>query len=323
MNFKKFLILQVILLFCASKTTQGIDMATFYRNTPVLITGGCGFIGSHIASQLVELGAQVTIIDDLSTGSLKNIEHIKDKVTVIQKSILDKSACLEAAKEKKVIFHLAAFISVPDSMAKPDACYATNIDGTINILEAARLRGVERLVFSSSAAVYGPATYICSENSPTDPQSPYGYSKLIGELLCQQYAKNFGLNTVVLRYFNVWGERQNPNGAYAAVVAKFMDQMKQNLPITIFGDGMQTRDFVPVSKVAQANLTLALFAPQIAGNVYNIATGKSITLIELIDQLKNEYPTYKNQIVFAPARPGDIKFSTADCGKYFKLIAQL
>jgi UDP-glucose 4-epimerase len=298
-------------------------MDVFYRDTPVLITGGCGFIGSHIATQLVELGAQVTILDDLSTGSLNNIAHIKDKVTVIQKSILDKQACMEAAKDKKVIFHLAAFISVPQSLAQPDECYSINIDGTVNVLEAARKYGVERLVFSSSAAVYGPANYICTENTKTDPQSPYGYSKLIGELLCQQYAKNFGVNAVSLRYFNVWGERQNPNGAYAAVVAKFMDQMRNNLPITIFGDGMQTRDFVPVSKVAQANLMLGMLAPSVAGNVYNIATGKSITLLELIDQLKKEFPTYQTQINFVPARAGDIKFSTADCSKYFSLVNSL
>lgn len=295
-------------------------MELFYKDLPVLITGGCGFIGSHLSAKLVDLGAQVTIIDDLSSGSIENIAAIQNKVVFIQKSIVDKQACLQAAQGQKIIFHLAAFISVPQSIEQPEVCHAINVDGTVNLLEAARLNGIERFVFSSSAAVYGPTTGMCSETTPTDPQSPYGFSKLIGELYCQQYAKNYGINTVIMRYFNVWGDRQNPNGAYAAVVAKFMHQMEANKPITIFGDGLQTRDFVPVSTVVQANLTLGMLAPSIAGQVFNIATGKSINLLDLIEQLQKKFPSWVGEIIYAPTRSGDLKYSYADCSKYTALI---
>ena len=295
-------------------------MKQFYTNLPVLITGGCGFIGSHIAETLVNLGAKVTIVDNLATGSLDNIATFKDKVTFINKSIIDKEACLEATKNKKVIFHLAAFISVPESLENPQLCYETNVNGTLNLLEAARINGIERFVFSSSAAVYGNTEGICSEDDRTNPESPYGYSKRIGELYCQQYAKNFGLPTVMLRYFNVYGPRQNPNGQYAAVVAKFSNQMQHNLPITIFGDGKQTRDFVPVEKVAEANLLLGMLENnKIRGQIFNIGIGSSISLIELLDQLKQKFPGYTGAIQFAPARPGDLKYSAADCSKYFEL----
>ncbi|MDR3550258.1 MAG: NAD-dependent epimerase/dehydratase family protein [Candidatus Babeliales bacterium] len=298
-------------------------MKIFYNNLKVTVTGGCGFIGSHLAIELVNLGARVTIIDDLSTGNLENIQPIKDKITFINKSITDYQACLEATKNAEVIFHLAAFISVPLSLEQPQLCHETNVNGLVNILEAARINGVKRLTFSSSAAVYGTNEDVCSESTATNPQSPYGYTKLIGELYCQQYAKNFGINTVILRYFNVYGPRQNPAGSYAAVVATFMDRMKNNLPITIFGNGSQTRDFVPVSQVVQANLNLAIKADQCAGQTFNIATGKSITLLELIEQLKPDFPDYAIDLRFLPARAGDVKSSIADCSKYRQVTDQL
>lgn len=315
-----YCLLLTILFAPAIAQGEKNTMELFYKNLPVLVTGGCGFIGSHIVTELVSLGANVTILDNLSTGSLANIEHVKNKVTVIQKSITDKNACIEAAHGKKVIFHLAAFISVPQSMEQPYLCHEINVDGTVNMLEAARINSVERFVFSSSAAVYGFANGTCSEQTPTDPQSPYGFSKLIGEYYCKQYALNFGIKTAILRYFNVWGERQNPNGSYAAVVAKFMDQMKHNAPITIFGDGKQTRDFVPVRKVAHANLILSMLAPANAGQIFNIGTGTSITLLELIDQLKKQFPSYTGDIIFAPTRSGDLKYSAANCSKYYSLV---
>lgn len=290
-------------------------MKHFYHNLPVLVTGGAGFIGSHLVEKLVELGAKVTVIDDLSSGSIQNLDRVLYKITFMQKSITDMNACLEATKDKAVIFHLAAFISVPDSIKKPQLCHQINVDGTFNILEAARINNVERFVFSSSAAVYGPAEHICKEDISCNPQSPYGTSKLVGELLCKQYADNFRLKTACLRYFNVFGDRQNPNGAYAAVVAKFKHLMKQNLPLTIFGDGLQTRDFIPVEKVAEANLTIAML-DEIHGDIYNVGTGRSINLLQLVDLLKEEIPDYTGKITFAPARAGDIKHSSADCSKY-------
>lgn len=295
-------------------------MKLFYKDLPVLVTGGAGFIGSHITEKLVALGAKVTVIDNLSSGNLQNLENILYKINFINKNIEDFEACLQVTKGQAVIFHLAAFISVPDSIKNPILCHKTNVDGTFNILEAARLNNVERLVLSSSAAVYGNREGICKENMLCDPQSPYGTSKRIGELLFKQYADNFGLKTVVLRYFNVFGNRQNPNGAYAAVVAKFTDLMKKDLPVTIFGDGLQTRDFIPVETVVEANLILAMLKDiQMNGQIFNVATGKSINLFELIDTLKKDFPQYDKEIIFKPTRPGDIKHSIADTTKYLNL----
>lgn len=295
-----------------------IDIAhNTYTSLPVLVTGGCGFIGSHIVEKLVLLGAQVTIIDNLSTGSLSNIESIKDKVTFIQASITDKESCLLATQGQQIIFHLAALVSVAESVNNPALCYDVNINGTFNILEAARINKVKKFILSSSSAVYGNTEQPCSEQIPCQPESPYGFSKYIDELLCKQYAHMYGLETLILRYFNVYGPRQNPHGSYAAVVAKFTEQIKKNLSITIFGDGQQTRDFIHVNDVVNANLTLAM-TPTSTNNsdIFNIGTGKSMTLLELIDRLKQEHPNYTKPIHFEPARAGDLKHSKADCSKF-------
>lgn len=291
-------------------------MNKFYKNLPVLITGGCGFIGSHVAEQLIALGAQVTILDDLSTGNLDNIAHIKQNITFIHDSIENKAACATAAQSKSIIFHLAAMASVPQSIDHPARCHEINVNGTVNILEAARLNHVHSVIFSSSSAVYGAYDIPVTEDMPCNPQSPYGYTKLIGELYCQQYANHFGINTVALRYFNVFGPRQNPHGAYAGVIAAFRRKLSQNVPITILGDGMQTRDFIPVELVAQANLRLGMQATHCKGQSFNIGTGKSVTLLELLEQLKKEYPLYNQAVDFGSARAGDVKHSMADCGKY-------
>ncbi len=287
------------------------------HNVPVLVTGGCGFIGSHLVEQLVACGAQVTILDNCSTGTSKNIAHLQHKVRLLHASVYDFATCVEAVQGIKIVFHLAAFISVPLSLENPTLCHETNILGTLNLLEASRRAGVERFIFSSSSAVYGSQQGLCRETMPLAPASPYGYSKWIGELACQQYARCFGLNTICLRYFNVYGARQNPHAAYAAVVAKFKYQMSHNLPITIFGDGTQTRDFIPVEQVVRANLFFALAEPIVLnGAAYNIATGKSINLFELVDLLKKEFPDYNGPIVFEPARPGDVLHVSADCSAY-------
>lgn len=293
-----------------------------YHKVPVLITGGCGFIGSHIAEQLVATGAQVTILDDLSSGFLHNIEHIRENIRLIQASITDKDTCIKATKGQQIIFHLAALISVPESIQNPALCHEINVTGTFNILEAARINKVKKLVLSSSAAVYGNTTELCHEQMACYPESPYGFSKHIDELLFQQYSRIYGLETVILRYFNVYGPRQNPNGSYAGVVAKFNQKMENNEPIIIYGDGLQMRDFINVNQVVQANLTLA--SSSIGnGEIFNIATGTSITLLDLIKQLKRDYPHYNQNIRFEPARLGDLKISQADCSKYKALALQL
>jgi UDP-glucose 4-epimerase len=299
---------------------MNMKLDTFYNGKKILVTGGCGFIGSSIVEQLVAHGAAVTILDNLSTGFISNIAAVRDRVTLIEGDITDPATCKLAVHDNEIIFHLAAFISVPESIANPIACYKTNIDGTMNVLEAARTCGARRIILSSSAAVYGLHEGVCSENTPCAPTSPYGYAKLIDELLLEQYSKNYGLETVMLRYFNVYGPRQNPNGSYAAAVAKFNHQMINNKPITLFGDGMQTRDFVPVERVANANLIMGMLDKEkVNTQRFNVGTGNSVTLLELVEMLKKDHPAYREAIIFAPARAGDVKVSAADCSKFNNL----
>jgi len=302
---------------------QAPDLHTFYNKKRVLVTGGCGFIGSHLAEKLVELGARVTILDNLSTGSFENIKHIQHQISFLEHDITNSTHCAAAVKNNPIIFHLAAFISVPESVEKPQACFDINITGTNNLLEAARLHSAHTFVFSSSAAVYGPRDGVCSETLPCNPTSPYGTSKRIGELLCMQYRTNYNLATVALRYFNVWGARQNPHGPYAGAMARFSYNMQHNIPITIFGDGSQTRDFIPVSQVIEANLNLGMQAKNLVSDpIFNIATGKSISIVKLLDQLKKQYPHYTGTISFLPARPGDILHSSANIKAYLAALEQ-
>ncbi len=295
-------------------------MEAFYTKKPILVTGGAGFIGSHLTEKLVDLGAQVTVLDDLSTGSLNNLERVKKSITFIHGSIHDPNTCLSATKNQQIIFHVAARISVAQSMQNPDDCYKTNVIGTLNILQAAQKNMVHNVVFSSSSAVYGFQETSCSEQMPCMPTSPYGHSKRIGELLCQHYATTHALSTVILRYFNVYGERQSSHGSYAAVIPRFRENMALNNPITIYGDGLQKRDFVHVSDIVFANMVTGLLSTQ--GEIFNIATGNSITLLQLVDQLKEGFPHFTAGIIFQPARSGDIMYSSADCSKWHKVLTQ-
>lgn len=295
-------------------------MKNFYKNKDVLVTGGAGFIGSHLTEKLIELEANVTVLDNLSTGNLQNLINVKDKINFIHGDIKDLESCITASKDIDIMFHLAAFISVPGSMANPQECMKTNVDGTFNLLESAKINNVKRFILSSSSAVYGQKQGVCKEDDECKPTSVYGYSKLINEQYCQMYSKLFNINTVCLRYFNVYGDRQNPNAQYAAVVAKFTDNMQRNLPLEIYGNGQQTRDFIHVSKVAQANLLLGMLPEkQMQGHSFNIATGTSINLLQLIEQLKVKFPTYNNEILFKPAREGDVEHTAADCNEYKKI----
>lgn len=295
-----------------------------YKNCKILITGGAGFIGSHLAEKLIEHGAEVTILDNFSTGSLANLAMVIDSLTILEGTITDYKMCLRATEGKQIIFHCAAQTSVPESMENPLFCYKTNVEGMYTLLEAARINKVQRFVFSSSSAVYGEREGKCVENLLCMPASPYGYSKLMGELLCQNYYRQFNLETVILRYFNVYGPRQDPHGQYSAAIAKFRYQMQQKKPIMMFGDGQQTRDFIPVSEVVQANLNLGMASHhKVAGEVFNIATGTSITLLQLIKNLQEtEFADYEPEIMFAPARSGDIRRIEADCSKYRNIVQE-
>lgn len=294
----------------------------FYKNKKVVVTGGAGFIGSHLVEKLVELQARVTVLDNLCTGILENLQAVHSQITFINGDIQDKELCITTLKGASLVFHLAAQISVPESVVHPEHCFTTNVSGTFNILEAGRINTVDRVVFSSSCAVYGEQTEPCSETSVCSPTSPYAYSKLLGEQLCQQYSKIFNIPTVVLRYFNVFGPRQNPSSQYAGVVAKFTESMKNNAPITIFGDGTQSRDFVPVNHIVEANLTFAQLPDDLcAGYPINVATGTSSSVLELFESLKNKFPHYQHLPHFADPRKGEIKHSQADCTRYKKLFS--
>lgn len=296
-------------------------LSTHYLNRHVLVTGGAGFIGSHLVETLVELGAKVTVLDNLSTGKLSNLNSVLDQIEFIAGDIRDPQLCRTICQNQEFIFHQAAFISAPESTEKPYDCYEINVQGTLNLLEAAQLNKVTKFIYASSAAVYGETDQTCHESLPTHPASPYGLSKLIGEQYCQSYHQIYHLQSLSLRYFNVWGDRQDPNGSYAAAVAKFKHQMAQDLPITIYGDGQQTRDFIHVSQVVKANLTLAtLDSNNLNGQPVNIATGQSSTLLQMIEQLKTLYPQYSGPIIFKPTRAGDIKNSSANNQKVRRLM---
>ncbi len=282
-----------------------------------LVTGGAGFIGSHLVKELVHQGQKVTVLDNLSGGKLENLTAVRDKITFIQADICNFEAVVKACQQVDYVLHLAALISVAESMEKPQETSEINVQGTVNVLEAAKQGGVKRVVFSSSAAVYGTRPELpYKENTPIDCQSPYAWSKQVGAELCQLYTKAYGLEAVTLRYFNVFGPGQNPNSAYAAVIAKFMQLAAENQPLGIDWDGLQSRDFVSVKDVVQANLLAAIKG--IPGEIYNVASGRTYTLLELADTIE-KVSGRKLARVSRPKRPGDVHESSADINKIMDL----
>ncbi len=294
----------------------------FYNKKQVLVTGGAGFIGSHLVEKLVALGARVTVLDNFSSGNLTNLKTVVSAINLLYADIRSPYSCLKATTQQDIVFHLAAFISVPESIIYPDGCKLINTQGTYHVLDAAAKNGVKHLVLSSSSAVYGNAGGTCSEDDLPTPLSPYAESKLEAENLCKQFSENTSLATTCLRYFNVYGDRQNPHGSYAAVVAKFTQLLQSGQPITIFGDGEQTRDFIHVSKVVEANL-LAGMEQQQGSAVFNIGSGHSISLLTLLAQLENSLSVKNNGISFLPARQGDILHSQAQCQKFSSFVQNL
>jgi UDP-glucose 4-epimerase len=273
----------------------------------VLITGGAGFIGSHLAARLQGEHA-VRVLDDLSTGRRENLAGLR--VELIEGSITDRAAVSRAVRDVEVVFHLAAMVSVPDSMQRPDACVERNVTGLLNVLTAATEAKVRRLCFSSSAAVYGerPESPKREDLAP-DPRSPYAITKLDGEYYCRLWSATTPLETVSLRYFNVFGPRQDPKSAYAAAVPIFLRQALASEPLTIFGDGGQTRDFVSVHDVVAANL-FAATTPGMAG-VYNVGYGGEMTVLDLAQRIIRATGS-RSVIQHAPTRAGDVRHSRAD-----------
>lgn len=276
----------------------------------ILITGGAGFIGSHLV-EYFQGKAEIRILDNLSTGFRSNLDGRSCKL--VAGSIRNRDIVRSAMREVDLVFHLAAMISVPESMEIPIACADTNTIGTLVVLEEAARAGVKKLVFSSSAAVYGnnPAVPKNEEMIP-EPASPYAISKLDGELYCRLFTAARGLPTVALRYFNVFGPRQNPASAYAAAVPIFVHRALRDEPITIHGDGAQTRDFISVRDIARAN---AFFATEshLTG-VFNAARGSTLSILELA-KLIVSLTGSKSRIVHGAERPGDVRHSSASLEK--------
>jgi UDP-glucose 4-epimerase len=276
-----------------------------------LVTGGAGFIGSHLVEGLTAAGKRVRVLDDLSTGLRSNLGNLSRPPEIIEGNVADPAAVARAVAGAGVVFHLAALASVQRSVEAPADTHRICATGTLHVLDAARRAGVRRVVYAASSSAYGiPTADVQTERDPVQPLSPYAAAKLAGELYLQSFATTYGLETVRLRFFNVFGPRQRADSPYSGVIALFTAALSAGRSPTIFGDGLQSRDFVYVTDVVQA-LTKAAEVPGVSGRVYNIGTGRSTTLLELAAALNrvlgtNLRPTH------GPARAGDVRHSRAD-----------
>jgi UDP-glucose 4-epimerase len=279
-----------------------------------LVTGGAGFIGSHIAEALVARGDKVRVLDNLSTGNLANLASIRSKVEFIEGDVSDRSAVARAVKGVECVYHQAALASVPRSVESPLDTNLACVTGTLTVLDEARKAGVRRLVYAGSSSVYGDQpTSSKRESDLPAPISPYGAAKLAGELYCQAFTATYGFETVTIRYFNVFGPRQDPSSPYSAVIPLFITALLAGRQPTVYGDGGQSRDFTFISNVVHGNL-LAADAPGVAGKVFNVANGRSTTLVELLDALRRLLGVSTAQ-VHAPPRVGDVRESLADISR--------
>jgi UDP-N-acetylglucosamine/UDP-N-acetyl-alpha-D-glucosaminouronate 4-epimerase len=277
-----------------------------------LVTGIAGFIGSAIARGLLEKGESVRGLDDFSTGKWENIAEIENQIDFRGVSLLDQQGLASACQGIEYVIHQAALPSVPKSVAEPELTHAVNVNGTLNLLLAARDAGVKRVVYAASSSAYGNSeTLPKHEGMPPRPISPYAVQKLTGEYYMQAFAQVYGLETVSLRYFNVFGPRQDANSQYSAVLAKFITQMQQGETPTIFGDGEQSRDFTFVENAVQANLK-ACVAPGASGKVFNVATGARFSLNQTFEMLRRIIGFNGASAKYAPERTGDVKHSLAD-----------
>lgn len=280
-----------------------------WQSTHCLVTGGAGFIGSHLVDALTAAGARVRVLDNFSTGKRDNLSA---GVEIIEGDIRDRSVLTQAMRGITHVFHEAAIASVAASVEDPIATDDVNVRGTLHVLEAARACGAQRVMFASSASVYGsPEVLPVHEDMAPRPESPYAVSKLAAEAYCCAAYTTYGLETISLRYFNVYGPRQDPRSPYSGVISIFLQAVGEGRAPTIFGDGQQTRDFIHVSDIVRANL-LAAAAPRAAcGTAYNCGTGRQTSLLQLLDMLE-EIAGSRIERVFAAARPGDVRRSCAD-----------
>lgn len=283
-----------------------------FRGRRVLVTGGAGFIGGHLAENLLRLGAEVRILDDLSSG---HRHRVPAAATFLQGSVTDRSLVREAVAGCDVVFHEAAMVSVPQSVEQPGRCAEVNILGTEFVLEESVKAKVSRVLFAASAAAYGGEPQLPSrEDHPTDCRSPYAASKVAGEVLLRAFASCYPISTVSLRYFNVFGPAQDPKSPYAAAISAFTDILAAGREPTVFGDGLQTRDFVFIDNIVHANLLAAASPKPLAGEVINIGTGARITLLDTIAGIAKALGRTASPS-FGPPRAGDVRHSSADIAR--------
>jgi len=277
-----------------------------------LVTGGAGFIGSHLAGALLQSGLCVRVIDDLSTGYRENLAELRGDLDFINASINDAEALNRALEDVELVFHEAAIPSVPRSVKSPQETHDASVNGTFALLLAARDQKVRRVVYAASSSAYGnQAESPKREDMRPDPLSPYAVAKLLGEYYCRVFTRSYGLETVSLRYFNVFGPRQDPGSEYSGVISRFVRALQISEPPVIYGDGEQSRDFTYISNVVDANLRAAE-ATAAVGQVINIGNGKSITINELLEILKELSGKQTVEPQYLPARAGDVRHSLAD-----------
>jgi UDP-glucose 4-epimerase len=284
-----------------------------------LVTGGAGFIGSHLAEALVRKGHRVRVLDNLSTGFLDNLEQVRNQIEFVEGDVADTKIAARCMRDVDCVFHQAALASVPRSVDDPLATNAACVTGTVTILDAARRAEVRRVVYAASSSAYGDLPYRSKrECDPLMPLSPYAAAKLAGEFYCQAFWRTYGLETVGIRYFNVFGPRQDPDSPYSAVIPLFVTRMLAGQPPIVYGDGQQTRDFTYIDNIVHGNL-LAAEAPQAVGHVLNVANGRSTSLLSLISLLQ-ELLGLELEPIFESARVGDVRDSLADISQAQQLL---
>jgi nucleoside-diphosphate-sugar epimerase len=291
-----------------------------YRGLPVLVTGGAGFIGSHLVRGLHAAGANVLVMDNFCNSSPDNLKELESEIGIMTGDITLPEDCARAVRDRSVVFHLAALGSVPGSVDAPIKYNNVNINGTLNMLEAARQAGVKRFVYSASSSAYGDTPTLPKvETMPANPMSPYAIGKTVGEFYARVYAGVYGISTVSLRYFNVFGPRQNPKSQYAAVIPAFITALLRGETPNIYGDGGQTRDFCYVANVVNANMLAGVCNRRLMGEVVNVACGQNVSLNALLAKLQRltgatGTPTY------LAARAGDVRDSLADITAVTELL---
>lgn len=284
-----------------------------------LVTGGAGFIGSNIVTELVNRKEKVRVLDNFSTGRRENLLPLLDRIELIEGDLTDLETVRKAGEGTDFVLHQGALPSIPRSIEHPIGSNNTNVSGTLNLLIAAKDAGVRRVIYASSSSVYGDSSQLPKvETQNPSPLSPYAVSKLAGEYYCRVFYRTFGLETVILRYFNVFGTNQDPNSAYSAVIPKFVSRMLEKKSPVIFGDGQQSRDFTFVSNVVKANL-MATVSDSAVGETINVASGRAYSLLEMVAKI-NSILGYETKPVFDAPKVGEIKHSLADVSKAGKLL---